>query len=122
MSGSGDHRGGGPPGSGEHLPPLALFLLYGSWVDGSCNAGSFEVVGEGSGWTCGEFCFVDLICLLLADWSRVSLGFWAVSFGKTGVLENEGRMLLGVGAESVGLFWALQWVISALRGCMVLLV
>lgn len=30
--------------------------------------------------------------------------FSAVCFGMTGVLEDEGRMLLRVGAESVGLF------------------
>jgi hypothetical protein len=34
MSGSGDRRGGGPPGSREHLPPLPLFsLVVREWTD-----------------------------------------------------------------------------------------
>ena len=35
---------------------------------------------------------------------RVCLSFGRFCFGRTGVLEHEGRMLLRVGAESVGLF------------------
>ena len=121
MSGSGDRRGGGPPGSGEHLPPLPPPPPCGSWVDGSRNAGSFK--GGRVGFRVGILfrgSVSSRACGLVAS---VAL-FWVGCFGVTGVWGDEGRMLLRVGAESGigGFVWAFPWFIRALRGSLVLVV
>jgi hypothetical protein len=98
MSGSGDRRGGGPPGSGEHLPPLPLLLpVVRGWTDRAMP----DRLGGRVGFR------VDLrgilfrgsvpsrACGLVASVAP----FWAGCFGATGVLGDDGR---GANAGSRG--------------------